>query len=145
MWLDTRGREFARRAIGGRSRATTAKILPSCESPGRTLTLRRRPDWTDPVSDEPRAPDHERDALDDGPVDYLTMRFTGVASATHASRLASWLTDNRVLTRYEYDEQLLKIVGIDPRTLPPLQPIGSAVATVAPRWPKTSGSPPTPL
>jgi xylulokinase len=65
------------------------------------------------------------------PVDYLTMRFTGVASATHASRLASWLTDNRVLTRYQYDEQLLGIVGIDPHLLPPLQPIGSVVGTVA--------------
>jgi xylulokinase len=65
------------------------------------------------------------------PVDYLTMRFTGVASATHASRLASWLTDNRYLTRYEYDEQLLKIVGVDPRLLPPLQPIGTVVGTVS--------------
>jgi xylulokinase len=65
------------------------------------------------------------------PVDYLTMRFTGVASATHASRLSSWLTDNRALRTYEYDAQLLKIVGIDRKYLPPLQSIGSVVGTVA--------------
>jgi len=65
------------------------------------------------------------------PVDYLTMRFTGMASATHASRLAMWLTDNRHLQRYEYDEQLVSIVGIDKAYLPPLLPFGSEVATVS--------------
>ena len=37
------------------------------------------------------------------PVDYLTMRFTGRAAATHASMSAAWLTDNRRLDRLEYD------------------------------------------
>ncbi|HEY5437618.1 MAG TPA: FGGY-family carbohydrate kinase, partial [Acidimicrobiales bacterium] len=64
------------------------------------------------------------------PIDYLTMRFTGVASATHASRLAMWLTDNRALTHYDYDQQLLDLVGIDKARLPPLVPMGSVVGTV---------------
>ena len=37
------------------------------------------------------------------PVDYLTMRFTGRAAATHASMSGAWLTDNRRLDRLEYD------------------------------------------
>jgi len=134
MWLDTRGREFARRAIGGPIEGyNPRKILPFVRKSGGGPS----PSGADPTGQilylmnrEPQIMSATRWMME--PVDYLTMRFTGVASATHASRLASWLTDNRVLTRYEYDEQLLKIVGIDPRTLPPLQPIGSAVATVAP-------------
>jgi xylulokinase len=133
MWLDTRGREFSRRAIGGPVEGyNPRKILPfvrkagggpspaGADPTGQTLYLMNR---------EPQIMSATRWFME--PVDYLTMRFTGVASATHASRLASWLTDNRVLTRYEYDQQLLKIVGIDERNLPPLQAIGSVVGTVA--------------
>ncbi len=64
------------------------------------------------------------------PVDYLTMCFTGVASATHASRTAAWLTDNRHLERLEYDAGLCELVGIDPSRLPPLSRFGSVVGPV---------------
>ncbi len=132
MWLDTRGREFARRAIGGPIEGySPRKILPFVRKSGGGPS----PSGADPTGQilylmnrEPAIMSATRWMME--PVDYLTMRFTGVASATHASRLASWLTDNRALTRYQYDEQLLKIVGIDQRILPPLQPIGSVVGTV---------------
>ena len=65
------------------------------------------------------------------PIDYLTMRFTGVASATHASRLAMWMTDNRHLGDYRYDAQLLSLVGLDEKYLPPLQAFGSIVGTLS--------------
>jgi xylulokinase len=133
MWLDTRGREFARRAIGGPIEGyNPRKIVPFVRKSGGGPS----PSGADPIGQilylmnrEPEVMAATRWMME--PVDYLTMRFTGVASATHASRLASWLTDNRVLTRYEYDEQLIGIVGIDPRLLPPLQPIGSVVGPVA--------------
>jgi xylulokinase len=133
MWLDTRGREFARRAIGGPIEGySPRKILPFVRKSGGGPS----PAGADPVGQmlyllnrEPEIVAATRWMME--PVDYLTMRFTGVASATHASRLASWLTDNRALTKYEYDAQLLKIVGIDPKYLPPLQPIGTVVGTVA--------------
>lgn len=133
MWLDTRGRKFSRRAIGGPIEGyNPRKIIPFVRKSGGGPS----PSGADPTGQilylmnrEPQIMSVTRWFME--PVDYLTMRFTGVASATHASRLTSWLTDNRDLTRYEYDEQLLKIVGIDQRNLPPLQPIGSVVGTVA--------------
>jgi xylulokinase len=133
MWLDSRGREFSRRVIGGPIEGyNPRKILPFVRKSGGGPS----PSGADPIGQilyllhrEPKIVAATRWMME--PVDYLTMRFTGVASATHASRLASWLTDNRVLTRYEYDEQLVKIVGIDQRFLPPLQPIGTVVGTVA--------------
>lgn len=65
------------------------------------------------------------------PIDYLTMRFTGVASATHASRLAMWMTDNRRLDEYRYDPHLLSMVGLDEKYFPPLQPFGSIVGALS--------------
>jgi xylulokinase len=132
MWLDTRGRTFARRAIGGPIEGyNPRKILPFIRKSGGGPS----PAGADPIGQMLYLQNREPEVVAATtwmmePVDYLTMRFTGTASATHASRLASWLTDNRELTKYQYDAQLLKIVGIDVKYLPPLQPIGSVVGTV---------------
>jgi xylulokinase len=133
MWLDTRGRPFTRKAIGGPVQGySPRKILPFVRKSGGGPAR----SGADPVGQILYLMNAEPDVVHPTkwfmePVDYLTMRFTGVASATHASRLAMWLTDNRHLERYEYDSQLLSIVGIDKAHLPPLQPFGSVVATVA--------------
>jgi xylulokinase len=133
MWLDTRGRPFSRKAIGGPVQGyNPRKILPFVRKSGGGPAT----SGADPIGQMLYLMNAEPDIVRATkwfmePVDYLTMRFTGVASATHASRLAMWLTDNRHLERYEYDEQLLSIVGIDKAHLPPLQPFGSVVSTVS--------------
>src|SRR5262249_6864275 len=66
------------------------------------------------------------------PVDYLTMRFTGRAAASHASMSAAWLTDNRDLGRLEYDPVLVGKLGLDAGKLPPLVATGSLIGTVRP-------------
>jgi xylulokinase len=73
------------------------------------------------------------------PVDYLTMRFSATASATHASRLASWLTDNRRLSWLAYDEGLVASVGLDTARLPPLRRLGDVVGTVCPEAAQSCG------
>jgi xylulokinase len=133
MWLDTRGRPYSRQAVGGPVQGySPRKILPFVRKSGGGPAT----SGADPIGQILYLMNAEPDVVAATkwfmePVDFLTMRFTGVASATHASRLAMWLTDNRHLRRYEYDQQLLAIVGIDRAYLPPLQPFGSAVATVA--------------
>ncbi len=134
VWLDTRGGRYSRRAVGGsfqgyQARKALAFVRKTGGAPstsgadpiGQMLYL---------VNDEPDLV--ARTAWFMEPVDYLTMRFTGTASATHASRIISWLTDNRDLSKYEYDPQLLSMVGLDAKRLPPLRPIGSLVGTVKP-------------
>ncbi len=64
------------------------------------------------------------------PVDYLTMRFTGEAAASHGSMTAAWLTDNRHPDVLEYDASLVAKSGVDPAKLAPLRPTGSVVGTV---------------
>jgi xylulokinase len=77
------------------------------------------------------------------PVDYLTMRFTGVASASHASMIAAWLTDNRRLEVLAYDSELVDLAGVDARKLAPLHATGSIVGTVLPDVAKRIGISPT--
>jgi xylulokinase len=134
MWLDTRGARRSREAIGGplmgyspRALATWIRHTGGVPSPY----------GGDPVShmlhlerDEPEIASGTRWYLE--PVDYLTMRFTGRAAATHASMSGAWLTDNRHLDRLEYDEVLIRRLGLDASKLPPLVETGTLIGTVRP-------------
>jgi xylulokinase len=134
MWQDTRGARHSRDVIGGPLMGY---------SPSALATWIRRtggvpsPFGGDPVSnmlhlerDEPQVAAAARWYLE--PVDYLSMRFTGRAAATHASMSGAWLTDNRHLDRLDYDSRLVGRVGLDPAKLPPLLETGSLVGTVLP-------------
>jgi xylulokinase len=131
-WLDTRGARYARQAVGGWLQGyNPRKILPLIRKTGGAPSTA----GDDPVGHilylEHECPDvvaKTRWYME--PIDYLTMRMTGVASATHASRLAWWLTDNRRLDDYRYDEGLLAMLGLNASKLPPLVPFGSIVGTV---------------
>jgi len=132
-WMDMKGGRYSRKAIGGSFQGYNArKVLAFIRKTGGAPS----PAGADPIGqilylmhEQPDVVAATRWFME--PVDYLTMRFTGVASATHASRLAMWMTDNRNLSSYHYDEQLLGLVGIDGKYLPPLQPFGSIVGTVS--------------
>lgn len=132
LWMDTRGGRYTRQRIGG----PVAGFSPKAAY----LFLRRTggaPSTTgaDPIGhmlhlrhDRPDVHAAARWYLE--PVDYLTMRFTGVAAATHASMLGAWLTDNRDLTKLAYDPDLVALAGVDPAKLPPLVPTGSVIGPV---------------
>ncbi|MBV8957305.1 MAG: FGGY-family carbohydrate kinase [Actinobacteria bacterium] len=132
MWMDTRGGKHVRDRIGGPAvgyapRAILSFIRKTGGAPSTT--------GADPIGhmlylqhDVPEVHRAARWYLE--PVDYLSMRFTGVAAASHASMTGAWLTDNRALDRMSYDDGLIKLVGLDAGKLPPLVPTGSVVGTV---------------
>jgi xylulokinase len=135
MWMDTRGRAHSRALVGGRVAGYNArKALTWVRHSGGVPS----PTGSDPIShvlylerDCPDVASAARWFLE--PVDYLTMRFTGRASASPASMLSSWLTDNRRIDgRPEYDEALVSMASIDKAKLPPLQPTGSVIGPVRP-------------
>lgn len=131
-WLDTRGGPHSRRAFGGPIQGyNPRKVLRFIRVNGGAPST----SGADPIGqilylthEEPELVARTRWFLE--PVDYLTMRLTGVASATHASRLALWMTDNRDLTRLSYDEGLLALAGLDASKLPPLLAFGDVVGAV---------------
>jgi xylulokinase len=133
-WFDTRGARHSREVIGG-------PVMGY--SPGALLAWVRHtagvpsPYGGDPVShmlflerDQPEVAAAARWYME--PVDYLTMRFTGRAAATHASMSGAWLTDNRHLDRLTYDAALIRRAGLDAAKLPPLVETGSLVGPVRP-------------
>jgi xylulokinase len=132
-WLDTRGGHYTREAVGGWFQGyNPRKILPFVRKTGGAPSTA----GADPIGQilfiqrtQPEVAAATRWYME--PIDYLTMRFCGVASATHASRLAMWMTDNRRLSDYRYDAQLLSLVGLDANFLPPLQAFGSVVGTLS--------------
>ncbi len=131
-WLDTRGAPYAREAVGGWFQGySPRKVLPLIRKTGGAPSTA----GDDPVGqilylehDRPDVVAATRWYLE--PIDYLTMRLTGVATATHASLLAWWITDNRHLDDYRYDEGLLSMMGLDAEKMPTLVPFGSIVGTV---------------
>ncbi len=145
MWSDTRGAEHSARLFGGPVVGYAARPLATW--------LRRSggmpsPTGADPIAhmlhlerDRPEVTNRARWYLE--PVDYLTMRFTGVAAATASSMTAAWLTDNRDLSRLEYDPVLVKMAGVNPDRLPPLVRTGSIVGTVQPEVAELIGIPAT--
>ena len=76
------------------------------------------------------------------PVDYLSMRFTGIAAASHASMAAAWLTDNRRLDHLAYDPVLVRAAGVPADKLPPLVATGSVIGEVRPEVAAEIGLPP---
>ncbi|MDO9496667.1 MAG: FGGY-family carbohydrate kinase [Nocardioides sp.] len=133
MWADTRGERHARELLSGRVQGYRARVAfewvrrsggiptPSGgDSLGNLLFLER---------DAPDVAAATAYYLE--PVDYLTMRFTGVTTATHASMFPSWLTDNRHLEVLDYDPVLVALAGLDRGKLPPLLVTGSVVGPIA--------------
>jgi xylulokinase len=145
LWMDSRGATYSQRVIGG---------PVAGYAPRRALQWIRKaggapsPSGNDPVGHmlhlqhaEAEVTARARWFLE--PVDYLTLRFTGIPSASRASMTAAWLTDNRRLDRLEYDPALLALSGIDATKLAPLVPTGSVVGTVLPKVARALGIPVT--
>jgi xylulokinase len=134
MWLDTRGARHSRDVIGGPLMGYSPAALATwIRHTGGVPS----PFGGDPIShmlhlerDQPEIAAAARWYLE--PVDYLSMRFTGRAAATHASMSAAWLTDNRALDRLTYDPGLVRRTGLDASKLPPLVETGSLIGPVRP-------------
>ncbi|HET9657466.1 MAG TPA: FGGY-family carbohydrate kinase [Kineosporiaceae bacterium] len=141
MWLDSRGGAEAVRRVGGPvSGYAPAKLLTWVRHSGGAPSL----DGCDPLghrwwlqTQRPDLHDKARWLLE--PVDYLTMRFSGLAHATAASMTASWLTDNRTPNATAYDPTLLRLAGVDAGKLAPLLPNASVQGRLLPELSRRLG------
>jgi xylulokinase len=146
MWMDMTGGRAVRNAVGGPVSGYTPRAVwsfvrktggapsPSgADGTGSLLSL---------LVEQPDVMARARWVVE--PVDYLAMRFSGVAAATHASMVGSWLTDNRHLERMNYDSGLMKLLGISAtqaQLLPPLVAFGSIVGEVTAAAARATGVP----
>jgi xylulokinase len=133
MWMDTRGHRHIQSAIGGRLRGySLGAAIEWARLTGRLPDS----DGADPLGhmlhlerDREEVAGRARWYLE--PVDYLTMKFSGVASASPASMLATFLIDTRHPGSLEYDQRLITRIGLPADKLPPLKPTGSIVGNVS--------------
>ena len=65
------------------------------------------------------------------PVDYLNLRLTGLARASHDSITVHWVTDNRDISAISYDDALIELAGLERSKLPELVPTGSVLGGLA--------------
>src|SRR3954462_10493448 len=135
-WMDTRGARYAQKAAGG------AVVVPTVgyNAPKLRQWLRVTggvPSRTgkDPVGqmlmlkhEQPEV--YEATSVFLEPMDYLNLRLTGRAVASHETIVGAWATDNRNLPHVDYDEQLVDWIGIDRAKLPDLVPTGSIIGPI---------------
>jgi xylulokinase len=143
LWMDSRGAPYSRKVIGGHVAGYAPRpALQWIRRSGGAPTS----SGADPIghilyfqNERPEVVAKTAYYLE--PVDFLSMRFTGRVTASHASMTASWLTDNRHLDLMAYDPVLVRLSGIDESRLPPLVPTGSVVGAVAPAVAEMLGLP----
>ena len=131
LWADTRARRYMRDIIGGPVSVggmAPQKVLPFVRVTGGAPT----PSGADPTGhsqllQHDLADVYARTKVMLEPVDYLGLRFTGRAAATHASMILSWLTDNRVGAHPAYVPDLVRRARRDPARLPELLATGSVL------------------
>jgi xylulokinase len=132
MWMDQRGGAHTRRRIGG----PVAGYKPSAVLRFVRLTGGApSPSGADGAGGLLHLTHDRSDVLEKAawllePVDYLAMRFSGQARATHASMFGWWLTDNRDPSRLTYDARLLKTLGVTAERLAALVEFGSIIGEV---------------
>jgi xylulokinase len=136
IWLDSRGANAVRRIVRG-------ALNVQGYSPSKAARWVRRTggipslSGKDPVGHihflrEERPEVYAATAVFLEPVDYLTLRLTGLARASHDSITMHWVTDNRDINAIAYDDDLFELAGLERSTLPELVPTGSVVGGVTP-------------
>lgn len=136
LWMDTRGGELARSALGGKVSIegfAPRKVLTWVQRTGGAPSLEGNDPFGHRLWIQHHEPDtYRRTAMFIEPIDYVNAKLTGTVAATPVSMLLSWLCDNRDLRAPAYDRTLLALAEIAEEKLPPLQPVSSVVGTVRP-------------
>jgi xylulokinase len=66
------------------------------------------------------------------PIDYVNLRLTGLARASHDTITLHWVTDNRDINAIAYDDSLVELAGLERQTLPELVATGSVLGGLSP-------------
>ncbi len=135
-WMDTRGGPYVRELVngpikvGGYSVAKLprwlrltggAPVLSGIDGLGHLLYFKNE-----------RPEVYEAAAAFLEPMDYLNLRLCGRCAASFGTIYPYWLSDNRDVSRVDYDARLVRRAGIDPAKLPELVPVDAVLGTLAP-------------
>ena len=130
-WMDSRGAEAVRETVRGALNVqgySASKLARWVRRTGGIPSLSGK----DPVGHihflRTQRPDvYAATAVFLEPIDYLNLRLTGLARASHDSITLHWVTDNRDIGHVAYDEGLVALAGLERSKLPDLVPTGSVL------------------
>jgi xylulokinase len=136
IWLDSRGANAVKRVVRGALNVqgySASKAAKWVRRSGGIPSLSGK----DPVGHihflrEERPEVYAAAAVFLEPVDYLNLRLTGLARASHDSITLHWVTDNRDINAISYDDNLFELAGLERSTLPELVPTGSILGGLTP-------------
>jgi xylulokinase len=131
IWLDSRGANAVSRAVRGALNVQGYSATKAARWVRRTGGIPSL-SGKDPVGHihflrEERPDVYAATEVFLEPVDYLTLRLTGLARASHDSITLHWVTDNRDINAVAYDDSLFELAGLERHTLPELVPTGSII------------------
>ena len=136
IWMDSRGARAVRETVRGALNVqgySASKLAKWVRRTGGIPSLSGK----DPVGHihflRQQRPDvYAAAAVFLEPVDYLGLRLTGLARASHDSITLHWVTDNRDINAVAYDDSLMGLAGLQRSKLPELVPTGSVLGGLAP-------------
>jgi len=135
-WMDSRGARAVRETVRGALNVQGYSASKLAKWVRRTGGIPSQ-SGKDPVGHihflrEQRPDTYAAAALFLEPVDYLNLRLTGLARASHDSITLHWVTDNRDINAVAYDDSLMALAGLERAKLPDLVPTGSVLGGLAP-------------
>jgi xylulokinase len=136
IWMDSRGAKYVRRLVGGPLRFEgygIGKLAKWLRRTGGVPSLVGK----EPLShilwlrnERPEVYRRAHKFLE--PKDYLNLRLCGETYATYDSIALHWSTDNRDITRIDYDDELLALASLPRNKLPDLTGATSVIGTLLP-------------
>ena len=136
LWMDMRGADNLHRQLKGALNidgASLSRVLRFIKRTGGMPSMTGK----DPaghmlfIRDE-RPAIYEKTYKFLNVLDYMNLRLTGRYVATYDSILTSWVTDNRDLDHIAYDENLIRMLGLDREKFPDIVPCSSMIGTLLP-------------
>ncbi|MGC9323925.1 MAG: xylulokinase [Desulfomonilia bacterium] len=135
-WMDSRGAPYVRELMGGFPRVMgygLFKILKWIPRTAGGPTLSGKDDIAHVLLIKHDFPDvYEKTRMFLPSKDYLNLRLTGEYAASYDSMHLFWVTDIRDITHIVYDEELIRMTGMDREKLPPLKQSTDILGTLLP-------------
>lgn len=133
-WMDSRGAPYVRRLMGGFPSImgySLAKAMKWISKTSGAPSMSGKDDIGHVLLIKNEFPTiYEKTRVFLPSKDYLNYRITGEICASYDSMHLFWLTDVRDLSRIRYDDELVRLSGIDKTKLPPMVPSTQLVGNV---------------
>jgi len=134
-WMDSRGAPYVKKLVRGFPSVLgygVPKIIKWIRKTGGGPTLSGKDDIAHVLYIKNQLPEiYDKTYMFLESKDYLNLRLTGKFAASYDSTILFWLTDTRDINNIHYDEELVRISGIDRDKLPPLRPSTSILGDIS--------------